>query len=315
MLAGGGPWMGILGGVFTDKIIVQRLTDLMWVGHSSTEEDARVYRFGRVLNALRICLGKLQTYYGKIGDVKDISPISPDRTHPRFYPYPLSFTDENGRLVDFEYLKMLEENDPACVTYKAKISEEDIIVVKFVSRYSEEVHKFLAAKGHAPRLRYYGPLSDAQERPHESFVKLTLPGLSLGPMQMVVMDYVSTCKEPPADARQQLEVILETLHVEGYVFGDLRRQNILFDENNKVNLIDFDWAGPFDMKFRDVSLPAELQKKIDDSQRTKNDRADGNYVYYPLNLSKSVPWADGVIDLKPIRPVHDWDMLTKLVLQ
>jgi serine/threonine protein kinase len=314
MLAGGGPWMGILGGVFTDKIIVQRLTDLMWVGHSSTEEDARVYRFARVLNALRTCLLQLQTYYNEIGAAQNLSLV-PDRTHPRFYPHPVSFTDENGQLVHFEYLKTLEENDPACVTYKAKISEEDIIVVKFVSSYSEEVHKFLAAKGHAPRLRYYGPLPNAQERPHESFVKSMLPGLSLGPMQMVVMDYVSTCKEPPADARQQLEAILETLHIEGYVFGDLRHQNILFDEKNKVTLIDFDWAGPFDMKIRDASLPAGLQKKIDDSQRTKSDRADGNYVCYPLNLSKSVPWADGVTDLKPIRPAHDWDMLTKLVLK
>jgi len=30
----------------------------------------------------------------------------------------------------------------------------------------------------------------------------------------------------------------------------------LFDEKKKVKLTDFDWAGPFDMKIRDASLPA-----------------------------------------------------------
>jgi hypothetical protein len=75
MLVGGGAWMGILGGVFTDKIIVQRLTDLIWVGHSSTEEDARVYHFARVLNALRTCLLELQTYYDKIGATQNISLV------------------------------------------------------------------------------------------------------------------------------------------------------------------------------------------------------------------------------------------------
>lgn len=78
-------------------------------------------------------------------------------THSRFYPHPASFTDENGQFVRFEYLEMLEGNDPARVTYKAKVSE-DIVVVKFVSRYSKEMHEFLAAQGYTPRLRYCGPL-------------------------------------------------------------------------------------------------------------------------------------------------------------
>ena len=66
--------------------------------------------------------------------------------------------------------------------------------------------------------------------------------LSLGPMQMIVMDYVSVPKDapPPPDARHQLGEILIKLHSEGCVFGDLRQQNVLFDEENKAKLIDFD---------------------------------------------------------------------------
>jgi hypothetical protein len=312
MLAGGGPWMGVLGGVFTDKIIVQRLTDMMWVGHSSTEEDARVYHFARVLNALRMSIKQLQDYYEWIDAASNLS-FNPGHTHPRFYPYPTSYTDENGQLVHFEYLEALEKNEPTCVTYKAKSSAGEFIVVKFVSRYNPEVHKFLADKGHAPRLRYYGQLCNAPGLLLEPLATSAPPGVSLDPVQMVVMDHVFKCEQTPADAHQQLTAILKMLHIEGYVLGDLRRPNVLFNEQNKAILIDLDWSGPFDMRISDIpdSLPDELQKKINAaSLAKKSDWPGDSYVRYPLNLSKSVTCI-GVEDLDPIRPCHDWAMLHK----
>ena len=66
MLVGGGPWLGVLGGVFTDKVIVQRLTDFMWCAHSTTEEDPRVYRLARVLVALRRSIHELENFYKDI---------------------------------------------------------------------------------------------------------------------------------------------------------------------------------------------------------------------------------------------------------
>lgn len=56
------------------------------------------------------------------------------------------------------------------------------------------------------------------------------------------------------------------LHCRGYVFGDLRVQHVLFDEDSKVKFIDFDWSGHFDMNVRDESLPADFQKRIDDEK-------------------------------------------------
>ncbi|KAF8803065.1 hypothetical protein BYT27DRAFT_7260401 [Phlegmacium glaucopus] len=55
LVAGGGPWLSVLGGVVTDRFIVQRLTDMRWMALSSTEEDNRgasllwigVFGFGR----------------------------------------------------------------------------------------------------------------------------------------------------------------------------------------------------------------------------------------------------------------------------
>jgi hypothetical protein len=289
---------------------VQRLTDLMWFGHSSTEEDGRVYRLARVLTALRQSLVRLRKFYQDIG-AAEIPPVT-HGPHSRFYPYPTSYTD-NGVETQFKYTKMLEE-DAVCVTYRAKICDQvdsPDIVVKFVTRYGEEVHKFLADHNYAPRLRYCGPLS-GRNVVFDDFLRQAHPGLSLGPIQMVVMDYVSVCKRTPPDAHQQVAQVLDVLHSAGYVFGDLREQNILFDEENKVKFIDFDWCGRYDINICDnSSLPSDLQKKISDNK--KSIEPVSHYVCYPLNLSKvQGQWVEGVKDLEPIRPKHDWAMLAKL---
>jgi len=83
MLVGGGPWLGVLGGVFTDKVIVQRLTDLMWCAHSTTQEDPPVYRLSRVLVALRRSIHQLEIFYKDISDPKNPA-LSPGYTHPFF---------------------------------------------------------------------------------------------------------------------------------------------------------------------------------------------------------------------------------------
>jgi serine/threonine protein kinase len=315
MLVGGGPWLGVLGGVFTDKVIVQRLTDFMWYAHSTTEEDPRVYRLARVLVALRRSIHELEIFYKDISDPKN-PPLMPGHTHPRFYPYPTSFT-ENGKTVHFKYTRILEE-DATCVAFQAKISdpvEDDSpdIVVKFVTRYGTDVHKFLASEDHAPRLRYYGPLSGInEEQSPKSLSSQQSPVLSLGPMQMVVMDYVTHRDVSSPDAVQQIEAVLYKLHYRGYVFGDLRAQNVLFDEDGKVKFIDFDWSGRYDMNVRDESLPADLQSRIDDEK--KHVKSVDHYVCYPLNLSSNIHWAPDARDLEPIRPGHDWFMFNKFLL-
>ena len=130
------------------------------------------------------------------------------------------------------------------------------------------------------------------------------PVLSLGPMQMVVMDYVSHLGVTPPDPIQQIRAVLYKLHRRGYVIGDLRAQNILFDEDSKVKFIDFDWSGRYDMNVRNESLSADLQKRIDDEKR--NVESVDRYVCYP---SSNIHWAPDARDLEPIRPEHDWFML------
>ena len=104
-----------------------------------------------------------------------------------------------------------------CVAFQAKFPDlaEDHspdIVVKFVTRYGMDVHKFLASEDHAPRLRYCGPLSGTYAHDNEqstaTLSSQQSPVLSLCPIQMIVMDYVSHRGVTPPDAVQQIEAVL-----------------------------------------------------------------------------------------------------------
>jgi serine/threonine protein kinase len=212
-----------------------------------------------------------------------------------------------------------------CVIYLAEITNRDRaatgdhVVVKFVSSYGEKAHEFLAHQGRAPTLRYCGPLcketglSNDFPGPAQS----APPGLHLrSNMRMVVMDYIDALpqKEAPQDACEQIRKVLTALHTNGFVFGDLRPPNILFDKDKKVKLIDFDWSGRFDMK--------DSNNLVDGLQEQSNgnmDRAevgDGPYAHYPLQMS-TIPdmWAPGMKPLAPIRPQHDRMMMDKLPWQ
>jgi hypothetical protein len=291
---------------------------MRWMALSSTEEDNRVYFNARVLVALRECLVKLQVFY--LG-LQDIPPFVANDPHPRYFPYPTSFKAKDGTLTRFRYLASLEE-DSGCVTYLAEIPNEAgvtvdpvKVVVKFVARYGEEVHEFLARKGCAPALRYCGPLPGTKlSGIFPGPAQRAAPGLCLRSdlMHMVVMDYIPPQSNTPPDVHGQIRTILTLLHSEGYVFGDLRKQNILFDADGKVKLIDFNWCGRYDMNIRDEKPPGKVQDQID-KNKNRVQVGDGPYAYYPLSMSTlEGMWAPGMEPLAQIRPRHDWMMLDKL---
>jgi hypothetical protein len=280
----------------TDKVIIQRLTDLRWMALSSTEEDNRVYHNAKVLVALRKCLKDLQVFYKDI--IEKVPSFVEGEPHPRYFPYPTSFT-ANNTSTSFRYVRSLEDH-PMCVTYLAEIVNQDgttgdkpdKVVVKFVTKYGTDVHRFLADHGFAPTLRYHGPL-------HETFHHFpgpqSPPGLRLNSnvMQMVVMDWVDAQKPPP-NPRGMVEKVLKLLHGNGYVFGDLRMPNVLFDKDG-VKFIDFNWSGPY----RRENVHGQVEEPC--------------YAYYPLSMSTIADmWADGMKPFAEIQPHHDLAMLDKL---
>ncbi|CAA7260724.1 unnamed protein product [Cyclocybe aegerita] len=214
LLAGGGAWLSVMGAVLTDKVVVQRLTDMMWLAESSTEEASRVYNAARVLSALRVCLKTLSNYYQGLHQ-SDIPPVTNTAPHPRFYSYPALFTDgETARVIRFQFLRAMEEDDDTCVMFQAKILDDpsDLIIVKFVSRYGTDVHRFrLAEKGYAPRLRYHDALRHSKPLAVSPAVKKAPAGLFLETVKMVAMDYVMPAESRPLDAHPQLRQAFPSL--------------------------------------------------------------------------------------------------------
>ncbi|KDQ06133.1 hypothetical protein BOTBODRAFT_121863 [Botryobasidium botryosum FD-172 SS1] len=283
LLACSGPWIGVLGGVFTDKFIVQRLTDVHWAAHSSTYDDKQVVRLAQFFCALSESVNELRAYYEQ--DTDSIPSFEPVQPHPRYYPYPTSYVDSLGQEQKFFYDAPLE-SDSTCVAFGATSENGKKLVVKFVDRYGKDAHEYMARLGLAPALHHCAPLY-----PDDAPMCDQSPeGMYLGPLCMVVMDFVeggtAAAKDrkgwPPNFAAQVKEA-LEKLHEGGYVFGDLRPPNVMIC-GGKVQLIDFDWAGRH------------------------------GSVFYPLHLSSAIGWP-GVdhhtLELMLIEPSHDIAMWEK----
>ena len=91
LLAGAGPYLCVLGLVFTDKSIVQRLTDIMWAREATTWEDAWVYRLSRIFESLRLAVAALDEYYNQVSKDPNIPALVDNEPHPRFSPHPTRF--------------------------------------------------------------------------------------------------------------------------------------------------------------------------------------------------------------------------------
>jgi serine/threonine protein kinase len=264
----------ILGAVITDGVIVQRLTDYLWVGIDSVLIESRINHVAKTFYALKMSLEKLRAYY-------ESQQLTSD--HPadsRYFPSITAYRQENV-FFEFEYVGYLE-NVPDCVTLRARTLLEPVqdIVVKFVDRYGERAHQLLADVGLAPRLLYCGLPCPNNDQP------------SSQPISMVIMEYIDgntlaeakhiKDEETLEGVQLELQRALKLLHKHGLVFGDLRLPNIMVTKDDKAKLIDFNWAG------------------------------EANQAKYPLLISQEITWPKGVEPLAVMKPEHDWDMWRKL---
>ncbi|KAJ7054482.1 hypothetical protein C8F01DRAFT_1324025 [Mycena amicta] len=208
-------WLS-LAPVLTDKCVVQRLTDLIWVGNGTVLNDRnQCFRVARVLHSLTRALGHLRNYYSALTPSNDFEPS-------RFFPSPTSFLSSgNGAPVHFEYRKALE-GDAECATFLCRTQEDEprLVVVKFAETYCPEAQKLLAQNGLAPDLFYCGPVDYSNGAPSYHLLK------------MIVMEYIDGKTvaqlhgKPPEDFQKQLTAMVSLMHNDEYVFGDLRWPNI-----------------------------------------------------------------------------------------
>ncbi|KAH9935458.1 uncharacterized protein B0H18DRAFT_1082234 [Fomitopsis serialis] len=270
-----GPWIVICGAIFTSDIIVQRLTDYIWLGRSRTIDDDRVVRIARVFDALACAIESLKSFY------INLELFENENKRRRYFPLATSYVD-NGRTVTFRYLKPLGRTDSSCVTFLAQREGHGAqVVVMFVERYGAAAHELLASRGWAPKLLYYGPVWPGADG---------LPDPDCHPRRMVVMEYVQGRSKPyiPDGAREVVRQAIALLHEHDMVHGDIRPPNILIEGDGddgwglRTKIIDFDWAG------------------------------EAGKVHYPLNLSKGIRWPPNVVDYGLIDAAHDDEMVTQL---
>ena len=273
LLATAGPWFTILGAVLTDKWIVQRLTDFIWVGLDATLNEPHYNRVAHILYSLRRNVEKLCDYYVGLKVITD----DDEDLHPRFFPSICAYRDEEDRIIHFKYIKPLEF-DSTCVTFHAKTTSgtPKDVVVKFVHRYGEGAHRLLARESLAPQLFYHGKIGVLEGDPSYRHVRMVL-------MEYIDGETLDQVKQIPPTFMHQIRRALDVLHGQGYVFGDLREPNIMITKNEEVKLIDFDWAG--------VHMESQ----------------------YPLLISPNLIWPAGVEALSIMKTEHDDNMLTRLL--
>lgn len=242
--------MMISGAVFVDKIIVQPLTDFVYLG--GRDLDQRISHIAKIFYALNSGIDALSNFYTDLREPEHVDPsIGPCVDH--LLPYINSYND-NGAVHHFRYTGMLRPwseisgVDPTRAIFEAYLptDKDRRLVVKFVrkDRYSVEAHKLLADKGLAPTLRYYADIP--------------------GGLFVVVMDLVRHCQDAhsfinstgrlPASAYDDVRRAVDILHQHDLVFGDLRPANIMLVKEEGTEdmglahvyrsmLIDFDWCG------------------------------------------------------------------------
>ncbi|KAJ3733131.1 hypothetical protein DFJ43DRAFT_1069382 [Lentinula guzmanii] len=282
-----GPWLVIMGAVLTSRVITQRLSPYGWLGCSRVLDDDQVLQVARRLYALRLSIADLKEYYQNLP-----SPVvQPDHIYPRFCPCIKSFSLD-GENVQFVYVQPLER-DPSSVTFKAIRSDtQSPIVIKFARRYGEDAHKWMADKRLAPRLL-------ACESLGEKYGNLLLVVMEFVKGQTLHDAYDST--EPlPEYVRYGVRKALDVLAQGDFVFGDLRRPNVMLENENenenededeelddplekRIRFIDFDWAG-----------------------------REGSDLRYPFHLASVVRKASGALENDPITRAHQDKMFENL---
>ncbi len=127
--------MAVFGAVFTDKLIIEPLTDLIRVVNQRMNSP-HYRRIARLFHVLGNCLTSLAKYWDTL--VVPSVPVT-SMEHPRYFPHVKSYTS-NNLTTSFQYLRPMDLQDTLCATFLAETtgSSRTRIVVKFVEQYGGE---------------------------------------------------------------------------------------------------------------------------------------------------------------------------------
>jgi len=225
-----GSWLGISGAAFGKKIIVEPLTHMIPL-LPMLHHPKHLSMIISVIKALKNGLNELKIHY------ETVKPDSIDIPRQSCFPYPKSFSNNNGDMIKFIYLKELYEKKSLFLIQDEKAKQ---YVVKFVpNNYGADAHRYCQDLKIAPEL-------------------IAVENIE-GNWKMIVIEYLSPDIYTDLYSYLQCQIsdqyllkkkameIIELLHNGGFVHGDLRPSNIMISlsetEDKVLKLIDFDWSG------------------------------------------------------------------------
>jgi len=280
-----GPHLRIAGAIYLGQVVsgtlvgyndlVPPLPSTQLDPQCATHHDRYARDTAHTLRVLRNCLDKLEEEY-KSMEEKDLldlpvfntptGTLTSTLTSTLPAPHFRQFTSADGVQYTLTYQShLLGKPLEARSIFLAEANSASTrikCVVKFAEQYGKDAHVMMAKNNMAAELLFceWAP--------------------SVGLWVVITKFYLCDMSAPLSDAvLGQLEVALETLHSQNLVHGDLRRPNILTDEEGRVRLIDFEWSG------------------------------EAGVVRYPALLNPEIPWPEGVKPGRSIQPQHDRDSL------
>ncbi|KAG7100087.1 hypothetical protein E1B28_001868 [Marasmius oreades] len=235
---------------------IEYLTGFYVCTSMPSDPGAVFENIAKLFACLRRSINVLTEYYK---DLLSLLPCLPKR----YLPLRNTFTTLDGQLkrINYSNLHMLGKNIWTG-TVDTPDSSSVPVLVKFTRRYCAAAHNLLKSAGLAPKLYHY----DFEPYQVEEDGNDVAPGLFY--WRMIVMEYISNAVTlydltgTASDARQIAEHLrraVDSLHMNNYVFGDLRPTNIMVqilegkahrhkgeseeEREIRVALVDFDWAG------------------------------------------------------------------------
>lgn len=197
---------------------------------------SRVLRLARVLTTVLRTLNLLKSFYRELQN----APLLDNSQ--RFFPQPVPLASAPP-MPKFQFLQRLypkldDPENPAPGVFigimeesseDGSYTEGDRVVVKFSTRYNAHAQELLARMDRAPSVYYSQRLRGAD------FI-------------MTIMEHVEGTMvskwedELPREFYTKLKSAITLLHEAGYVFGDLRAQNVLVGHGTDPIILDFDWV-------------------------------------------------------------------------
>ncbi|KAJ8580322.1 hypothetical protein M405DRAFT_778345 [Rhizopogon salebrosus TDB-379] len=241
-----GPYIDFSAAIWSTRPNMQSLSTVMPLCYHQTDMKMRTM-VARHVGALRNALQSLKTCYDSElhttlpspnPDLKFLDSEFPDAT----FPYPYSYTCmETSSTRHFTYISQM---DTTKLLFAARTMDNEKICIKFVHRYSKDVHRRCASEYFAPALYGFENLPG---------------GWHMIVMEMIGEDY---CCLGESSARyshyDEITTKLVSLHQESLVHGDIRDTNIMVKKDGSPGIlfVDFDWSG----KIGEIRYPMNVYR-------------------------------------------------------